>query len=466
MVDSMSHVLHTADQLLARGDWPRAEAVLRSAVETDPLNEQIVLAWCNVLLRYGDVREGRTLLEKVKEVREGGVKHPLIPFCLALGHQTDGNFHAAEVMLKDLRTACPDWHRATHLLVRMLSLEGRHTEAMEIVDPLLSGGDPLVVCAFGLVAPGEGRSAEAIERLKAVAENLSVSAGIRNEAGLLLARLLDAEGQYDEALDVASRAHALTPSHYDRAAVEGLIESRVRDTSADRIELNSRADGDTSRPIFILGMPRSGTSLTEAILGEHPQIGSLGECRVIERFVPLNLADGPLINKVSSQILENYTQLDSAHQRVTDKQLGNFLHLDAIASLLPHAHIIWCCRDRRDVAVSCFFQQFQTGAPWAGNIKHILHYEQMYSRLMRHWQQVLSLPILQLEYEALVADPREQVSRVLNFLGLPWEEQCLQFDESSRTTLTASNQQVKKKVYKSSVGRWKNYAKVFDGSRD
>lgn len=452
----MAYVLQTAEQLLARGDWPQAEATLHSAVETDLLNEQIVLAWCNVL-RYGDVREGRSLLEKVKKVQEGGVKHPLVPFCLALGYQTDGNFHAARTMLKDLRTAHPDWHRATHLLVRMLSLEGKHTEAMEIVDPLLSRGDPLVVCAFGLVAPGEGRTAEAMERLKAVAENPSVSAGIRNEAGLLMARLLDAEGQYNEALDAAKRAHALTPSHYDRAAVEGLIESRVRDTSADRVGLNSRADGDTDRPIFILGMPRSGTSLTEAILGEHSQIGPLGECRVIERFVPLNLADGPLINKVSSRILENYAQLDSAHQQITDKQLGNFLHLDAIASLLPQSHVIWCRRDPRDVAVSCFFQQFQSGASWAGNVKHILHYEQMYNRLMRHWQQVLSLPIMQLEYEKLVAEPREQVSRLLNFLGLLWEEECLKFDVARRTTLTASNEQVRKKMYQSSVGRYRNY---------
>ena len=190
-----------------------------------------------------------------------------------------------------------------------------------------------MVCAFGLVASGEGRTAEAMERLKAVAENSEVSTGIRNEAGLLLARLLDAEGQYDEALDVARGAHALTPSHYDRAAVEGLIESRVRDSSAHRIESNAYADGDTARPIFILGMPRSGTSLTEAILGEHPQIGPLGECRVIERFVPLNLTDGPLVTKTSAQILENYAQLDSARQRITDKQPGNFLHLDAIASL-------------------------------------------------------------------------------------------------------------------------------------
>ena len=458
MTASTSRVLERAEHFLAVGKWPDAEAVLRGAVEQHPADEKITLAWCNVLLTYGDVREGRGIL---KNLEAAGGGHPLVPFCLALGYQSDGDFAAARRILEKLRATHPHWTQATHLLVRMLTLENKHTEAAAIIEPLLPAGDPLVLCAFGLVAPRVGRTTEAMERLKAVAENSEVSTGIRNEAGLLLARLLDAEGQYDEALDVARGAHALTPSHYDRAAVEGLIERRVRDSSAHRIESNACADGDTSRPIFIFGMPRSGTSLTEAILGEHPQIGPLGECRVIERFVPLNLTDGPLVTKTSAQILEHYAQLDSARQRITDKQLGNFLHLDAIASLLPRAQIIWCCRDRRDVAVSCFFQQFQTGAPWAGNFEHILHYEQMYNRLMRHWQQVLALPILQLEYEALVAEPREQVSRLLNFLGLPWEEQCLQFDESSRTTLTASNQQVKKKVYDSSVGRWKRYAQAF-----
>ena len=123
--------------------------------------------------------------------------------------------------------------------------------------------------------------------------------------------------------------------------------------------------------------------------------------------------------------------------------------------------MIWCRRDVRDVAISCFFQQFQTGAPWAGNIEHSLHYEQLYSRLMQHWEQVLQLPLLQLEYESLVEDPRGQVSRMLNFLGLAWEEQCLKFDQSSRTTLTASNQQVREKIYRSSVDRWKHYAQLF-----
>ena len=151
---------------------------------------------------------------------------------------------------------------------------------------------------------------------------------------------------------------------------------------------------------------------------------------------------------------------------ITDKQLGNFLHLDAIASLLPQARVVWCSRDRRDVAISCFFQQFQTGTPWADSLEHILHFEQSYRQLMQHWRQVLSLPILQLEYEALVAEPREQVSRLLNFLELDWQEQCLKFDQSKRMTLTASNEQVKKKVYESSVGRWKNYRAIFDTFTD
>jgi len=458
MTASTSPALERAERFLVAGNWPHAEAVLRGAVEQHPADEKITLAWCNLLLTYGDVREGRNVLKNIEATGRG---HPLVPFCLALGYQSDGDFAAARGILEKLRATHPDWTQATHLLVRMLVLEDKHTEAAAIIEPLLPAGDPLVVCAFGLVAPRVGRTEEAIERLQAVAENPDISAGIRNEAGLLLARLLDAEGQYDRALEAASRAHALTPSHYDRGAVEKLIESRVRDSSAHRIESNACADGDTSRPIFILGMPRSGTSLTEAILGEHSQIGPLGECRVIERFVPMDLADGPLVTRTSAQILTAYRQFNGEHRRITDKQLGNFLHLDAIASLLPGAQVIWCRRDVRDVAISCFFQQFQTGAPWAGNIEHSLHYEQLYSRLMQHWEQVLQLPLLQLEYESLVEDPRGQVSRMLNFLGLAWEEQCLKFDQSSRTTLTASNQQVREKIYRSSVDRWKHYAQLF-----
>ena len=458
MTASTSPVLERAERFLASGNWPQAEAVLRGAVEQHPADEKITLAWCNLLLTYGDVREGRNVL---KNLEAAGGGHPLVPFCLALGYQSDGDFAAARGILEKLRATHPHWTQATHLLVRMLSLEDKHTEAAAIVEPLLPAGDPLVVCGFGLIAPRVGRTTEAIERLRTVCQDADVSAGIRMEAGLLLGRILDTEGRFEEALQAAERAHALRPSHYDPVATEGDIEGRIRSTSAAHIQNHFCAVGDTARPIFILGMPRSGTSLTEAILGEHSQIGPLGECRIIERFVPMDLADGPLVTKTSAQVLTVYRQLDGEHRRVTDKQLGNFLHLDAIASLLPHAHVIWCRRDVRDVAISCFFQQFQTGAPWAGNIEHILHYEQLYSRLMQHWEQVLQLPLLQLEYESLVEDPRGQVSRMLDFLGLAWEEQCLKFDQSSRTTLTASSQQVRKKVYRSSVGRWQHYAQLF-----
>ncbi len=458
MAQSIPHILQSADRSLANGDWPTAENTLRNAIKMGRRHDDLILAWCNVMLHHGDVREGRMLLEKIGK---GGRSHPLVPFCLALGYQTDGNFSCAREILNNLRAAYPRWHQATHLLVRMLSLEGKHSEAIKIVDPLLVEGDPLIICAFGLVASGAGRTSEAIEQLETVTENSSLPSGIRVEAGLLQARLLDAEGRYEEALQAAERTHPLSTTQFDPAAFSLLIEGRINDTPAERIGSLQTANGETDRPIFILGVPRSGTSLTEAILGEHSKVGPLGESRVIERFVPLDLTDTSQVDKMSRKILEAYRGLDAHSAYVTDKQLGNFLHLDAIASLLPQARVIWCCRDRRDVAISCFFQQFQTGAPWSDSLEHILHFEQSYRRLMQHWRQVLSLPILQLEYEALVAEPREQVSRLLNFLELDWEEQCLKFDQSKRTTLTASNEQVKKKVYESSVGRWRRYARAF-----
>ena len=237
----------------------------------------------------------------------------------------------------------------------------------------------------------------------------------------------------------------------------------------------SRSDAGTSceRPVFIVGMPRSGTSLVEQILATHPAVHGGGERRDIDRIArriwqvtgsreryPRCAANLTLEHAaiLGQQYLESGPQPAAELQRVTDKLPTNFLHLGLIALLLPKARIVHCRRDPRDVALSVFAQQFAEGHVWAYAFEDIAAFYSVYQRLMAHWRAVLPKPFLELDYEELVRGPEPVCRRLLAFCGLEWDSGCLEFHRNRRVVDTASNWQVRQPLYRHSVGRWRLYA--------
>ena len=454
----MANIVEDAQKLISEGRLFDGERLLRGAVSREPGNEPVVQAWCNALLMIGDVRDGVALLEQAVAA---GIRDPSVRFCMALAHQTDGQFANACAILEELLVEYPQYTQAVHLMVRMLALEGKHQDALEILEPRLGSDDPLIICAFGLIAAAVDRREEAVELLAGVLHNPQLAAAIRSDAGLARARLLDALERFDEAMLSAQQANRLAAVPYDPASTATMAEQRIVEATQARVANLPRARGETSRPIFILGMPRSGTSLVEKILGAHRQVGPLGECRLVESLLPMDLRTEQSVEQLSARLLDLYRKLDATHTRVTDKQLSNHWHLAEIQSLLPEADVIWCRRDIRDVALSCFFQLFQFGAPWSSNLEHIVDYHQTYDRLMEHWERVLDFKILRVDYEDLVVETPAQVERMLAHVGLDWDPKCLEFDTSKQITLTVSSEQVRQSIYRSSVGRWQNYASYF-----
>jgi tetratricopeptide (TPR) repeat protein len=229
---------------------------------------------------------------------------------------------------------------------------------------------------------------------------------------------------------------------------------------------------DSDLPVFIVGMPRSGTSLVEQILASHPAVFGAGEIRNLKQLVAElpaelgNSTDYPeclkQLNKESSarlseRYLRGLRRLGGEKLRVTDKVPMNFHHLGLIATLFPGAQVIHCRRDPRDVCWSCYFQNFRE-VPFSCDLRTLGEYHRRYERLMAHWKNSLPLPILEVCYEELVADV-ERVSReMIAFCKLPWHNSCLAFHKTQRSVRTASNMQVRQPTYKSSIGYWKNYA--------
>jgi tetratricopeptide (TPR) repeat protein len=250
------------------------------------------------------------------------------------------------------------------------------------------------------------------------------------------------------------------------ATVDRLIETFDARWAARARANEVRIDADASaRPVFIIGMPRSGTTLAEQILASHPAVFGAGELMfwsdASADFKSLP-AGGDLRTGVLATLGNDYLrllgQLCADARRVVDKMPGNFLTLGLIHEVLPRARIIHMRRNPIDTCLSIYFQQFKTGHPYANDLEALAHYYREYARLMRHWRATLAEDVLfEVPYEGLV-DAQESWSRkMIGFIDLPWDTHCLDFHRTDRSVMTASKWQVRQKISRGSVDRWRNY---------
>ncbi|HEX4095708.1 MAG TPA: sulfotransferase, partial [Caulobacteraceae bacterium] len=241
----------------------------------------------------------------------------------------------------------------------------------------------------------------------------------------------------------------------------------ARAFDADTIQRLAGAGDPTERPVFIIGMPRSGTTLVEQILASHPRVHGAGELPLMGQLaVRLPRAGDGLIEALSPGELarlggEHAARLEALAPeaaRITDKLPGNFLFAGLIHLMLPNARIIHCVRDPLDTCFSCYETRFAEGNAFAYDQRELgLHYR-AYAQLMEHWRTVLPPDrFTEVRYENVVADLETQARRLLTFCGLDWDESCLDFHQTRRNIWTASAAQVRRPLYGSSVGRARAY---------
>lgn len=291
-----------------------------------------------------------------------------------------------------------------------------------------------------------------------------------------LGKVYESRKQYEAAFAAWTRGNELRRELQGPMSRERLLGRgrRLRAVfTAERFRAGAGWGVPDERPVFIVGMPRSGTSLVEQIIAAHPQADGCGELPDLARIARgLSGAIGTLTAWPESAAALNPAVAQSAARhyldvigrraragalRVTDKAPANFFYLGLAAQLFPKARVVWCRRDPRDVSVSIFSENFAVQQTYATRLEDIALYYHEQERLMRYWQQVLPLPIEVVDYEALVADFEPGVRRLLNALGLPFAPECLAFHQAQRAVLTPSRWQVRQPLYASSVGRWKRY---------
>ena len=348
--------------------------------------------------------------------------------------------------------------------------------AWEIVRKLIAQ-TPMTAPLASLYGMLAGRYGEQSQALAAVERLLAAGAGpAESSLNFVAAELLDRAGRYDEAFSHAAKANALDQAEpYDAKMQEGLTDRLIEYFTPDRVRSMPKASVRSDKPVFIVGMLRSGTSLVEQILASHPAAHGGGELafmrdvwgRVLEMLRAgfdeypkcLDHLQIEQADELARDYLGPLVALKPEARRITDKMLFNFLHLGLISSLFPGARIIHCSRDPMDTCLSCFLTQFNYPHPFKRNLTHLGHFYRQYEKLMAHWRTVIDLPMLHVSYEQLVASPETESRRMVEFLELPWDDHCLKFHESKRPCTTASVMQVRTPIYKTSVQRWRNYEK-------
>lgn len=380
---------------------------------------------------------------------------------------------AAERELQFALTLNPNYVPALLNLANLREDFGQQAEAGALYEKIL-GLEPRCYMALARYA-GLQKIARPddplIARLRAGIADPAALPADRADLGFALGKALDSSGAWDAAFSAYaaanrdSRRSAGPTAAYDRNAHERLIDALIAGFRPGQTA--AAAQPQSRRPVFICGMFRSGSTLAEQILSAHSRVAAGGELAFLPSLVRTELAPFPAtmatvtqarLNALATRYLEMLANLFPQGDRVTDKRPDNFLYIGLIKRMFPDARIVHTVRNPLDNCLSIYFLHLDHSMSYALDLADIGHYYVQYRRLMAHWQALYGADILDLDYDALVREPRPAMQRLTAFCGLEWEDACLSFEQSARAVKTASVWQVRERLYRRSSGRWHNYA--------
>jgi len=323
---------------------------------------------------------------------------------------------------------------------------------------------------------------EDADRIARLADSPELSIEKRRHLHFALSEYRDVAGDYEAAFEHMRKANDLRRNEleekggpFDPAGETTHVDAIIGEFGREHFQRTASFGIPSELPVFIVGMPRSGTTLCEQILASHSQIHGADELSDISRMVRelkieagigkkntdthayTSLLTREQVRALAESHLERLRALAPEALRVVDKMPGNYHQLGFIATLFPRAKIIHCRRDPMDTCLSCYAKDFSVMPVWTNDLRALGHIYREYARLMDHWREVLPIPMLDFDYADVVADIESAARRLIEFVGLEWEESCLQFYRTERLVRTASLEQVRQPIYDRSVGRWRNY---------
>lgn len=434
--------------LLHVGAMARAETCLRRAVDLAPNDAQVRSRFARVLIEQGRTEEAMAEAFRSVALDPGSA---VLRNHLGVMHATMGEFDAARECYRTALAMDPGYAKAAVNLAKIKRFNAED-------DP-----DAALILAAARHAPGDRDS--------------------RRDLHLALGKIHDDRGDWDTAFmhyDEANRPFAEI-ARADADTALGLMDQVRAFFDADWFAGRAVDLEADPTPVFIVGMPRSGTSLVEQILAAHPAVHGAGELSEIGHMVaeiasradtadPYPSCMRSLDTKAFRALGRRYVAYVRARSpdavRATDKLPGNYLHLGFIATILSGAKIIHCRRDPLDTAISLYFNDFRSGHDYSNDLGAIGRLIRGMRALMTHWEEVLGERMLAVDYETLVADPEPEARRMVRHVGLEWDDACLRPHEVARPVHTASAWQVRQPVYRRSAGRAHRYERFLGPLRE
>lgn len=464
--------LQQAERLYAARHFGEAEAICRNLVSQHPADVGARLLLARLALDKGLHDEAAGHLERCVQISP---RDPEVRLALAQVRLKAGQLEQAEAAFDHVLRLRPGHLGAVTGKAGVLDRGRRRDEALELLMPFVAARreDIDMAALLARLATQAGKPDLAIEVASRHARDRAAAPGPLRSLLFQLGAALEEAGRYDEAFASYERANALLKLPYDPRQTRARMERLMEICSRATLEALPRSADQSELPVFVIGMPRSATTLVDRIIDAHPRAAGGGELDILpqiadelSRRIGSNLGwpecirdlDEGDVSRLSQEYLAALRRVSPEARRIADKQLGNDQTLGLASLLVPRARVIHCRRDPMDTCFSCFAHALApTLHPYASDLSWLGHQYRLVERLLLHWRATLDLPWLTVEYEDLVEHPEPATRRIIEFCGLEWDERCLRFHEAAGHAHTLSYDQVRRPVYRSSVGRAKHF---------